>query len=99
MNVKPENQPTSGEQHDLHLLLSENSAFRKVAEQLKDRIASKWREESSTPAQREVYWIQIQCVDDLVAEMRYMRDFKKVDDNRLARIATQRKDKNPVLDV
>lgn len=97
--MRPENEPTSGEQHDLKLMLSENSAFRKVAEQLKDRITQKWRAESSTAAQREVCWIQIQCVDDLVQEMKYMRDFKKTDDDRLGRVATQRKDRNPVLDV
>lgn len=97
--MKPENVPTRGEQHDLGLLLSENSAFRKVAEQLKDRISRMWQDEKSTPAQREVYWIQVQCIDDIVNEMRYMRDFNKVDDARLARVALQRKDRNPVLDV
>lgn len=56
-------------------------------------------DEKSTAAQREVYWIQIQCIDDIVNEMRYMRDFKKVDDKRLARIAEQRKGSTPVLDV
>lgn len=97
--MRAENVPTQGEAHDLHLMLSENSAFRKVAEQLKDRIIARWRDEKSTPATREVCWIQIQCVDDLVAEMRYMRDFNKIDDKRLARIADQRKASNPVLDV
>jgi hypothetical protein len=97
--MKPANMPTTGEQHDLQLLLSENSAFRKVAEQLKDRISQKWRDEKTTAAQREVYWIQIQTIDDIFGEMRYMRDFNKIDDARLARVATQRKDTKPVLDV
>ena len=91
--------PTSGEIHDAGLLLSENSAFNKTVEHLRRRIASQWMAKATTAAQREVAWIQIQCLDDLVAELKSFRDFNKPDDARLARVGNERKTANPLLDV